>query len=126
MSEFSDEVNQHAAKAAGIDLDEMHRVQQVLHGNALAFLQDFVKYMVDEHSMSPASSAATILQVALHGMIFAAAGAPVIDWMRTLCDTLDRELEGKPPLPAQTARLQKLTLAVMQAAEDRAKRGRVQ
>lgn len=126
MSEFSDAVNQHAAKAAGMDLEEMHRVEQLLEGNARAFLQDFITYMADTHSMSPASSMSTILQVALHGMIFAAPGAPVTDWMRTLCDTLDRELEGKPPLPAQQARIQKLTLAVMQATKDRANRGRVQ
>jgi hypothetical protein len=126
VSEFSDEVNQSAAKAAGMDTDEMHRVQHVLHSNAQAFLTDFVGYMAENHRISPASSTATIMQVALHGIIFAAPGAPVTDWARALCDTLDRELAGKPPLPAQVARLQKATLAVMTATRDRVKAGRMQ
>jgi hypothetical protein len=126
VSDFHDDINQHAANAAGMDTDEMHRVQQVLLGNAQAFLTDFVGHMAEHHRISAASSTATIMQVALHGIIFAAPGAPVTDWARALCDTLDREMAGKPPLPAQIARLQKHTLAVMTATRDRIKAGRMQ
>lgn len=115
MSDLSDQMNRETGAAIGMDAAEVERIQRVLHGNAMVALQLYCAGMAEE-GIGPASASATLLQVALHGVIHTSGpGAPVTDWLRALCDTLDREIAGKEPLPAQVQRLQKLTLAVMAA-----------
>lgn len=99
----------------GLEADQVERLGQMMHGHAVVTLQGFCAMMLEQR-VSPASACATLLQVALHGAIQnCGPGAPVTDWLRALLDTLDREIAGKEPFPAQVQRLQKLTIAVMNA-----------
>ena len=109
-------VNAAMGEALGYDQAAVLEVQQAVQAAAKELIVDFASDCKTDLRIAPCTSIGTILQVAIHALLQVAPGSPVLQHTRLICDMIEREMAGKPPLPAQLQQAQKLGIAISMAS----------
>jgi len=117
------DVNADMSDALGYDPDRVAAVQPMIFSAAKQAVIDFALTCKTELGVAPCTAAGSLMQASIHALIQFAPGGPVLDHLRTLCDVIERDMAGKPPLPAHMQRLEKLGIAVSLAARRKSEGG---